>query len=168
GPLDVSPIELDLSDLTIQAADGFHPVLRLGSGTARPNAALFALYQGAVTFRNLNFRLKPSLSEKAKRAVVAITGAGKCTFERCATTLEESDNGQFALVVLATDADAPQAENGPRIRLKQCFVRGKGDVFAVRGSRSFDLQVEDTLAALDGSFIAVQAASRDVPTTPAA
>jgi hypothetical protein len=166
GPLELPPIEPDGADvrLTIQAADGFHPVLRLSPETNRPHAALFSLYQGSLTFKNLAFRLKAGTADKAKRSVVNIIGSGQCAFYNCVATLEESDGGQLALVALATDPDGV-ADVPAKIRLERCFLRGKGSLLAVRASRPFELEAEETLAALDGSLIAVLANPADAPSS---
>ena len=172
-PQDVEPIELRKrnANLTIQAMDGFHPVLRLDSDGTEAHAALVTVFDGAVTFKNLHFHLKPGASDKAKtRAVVALAGAGQCTFQNCTATLEEGNGVQFALVAVTTDpdtaADAAAADPVPKIRIKQTFIRGKGDVVMVRGSRPFDLDMENSLAALDGSVVNVLGQAKDAPAAP--
>ena len=167
--LELPPVELNNPDvrLTIQAADGFHPTLQLDPDAAKPHAALLTVYDGAVTFKNLHFHLKPGKSDKAKtRAVAAVVGSGQCSFQNCAATLEEGNGVQLALAAIALDPDAAAPETVPRIRIKQTFIRGKGDVVSVRGSRPFDLEIDTTLAALDGSVVSVLGLAKDAHVSP--
>jgi hypothetical protein len=41
----------------------------------------------------------------------------------------------------------------PRFRFETCFVRGKGDLLTARGGRRFELEVDSSLAALDGCLV---------------
>jgi hypothetical protein len=52
------------------------------------------------------------------------------------------------------------------VHLERCFVRGEGNVAAIHGNRSLDLQVEDSLVALEGSFLNVDGAGKDPATVP--
>lgn len=173
GPVEISPIELSRADakLTIRPDTGFRPLL-VPEDVARDNLALFTVYHGQVAFEDLAFRLRPAAAgEPQTQAVVAVKGAGQCAFTRCTATLEEPENVRLSLVTVA-DPEAVMRmgteKRTPHVRLSGCFVRGKGDLVAVRTSRRFDLEVEGTLAALDGSLVTVDGNPKDPAAAPAA
>ncbi|MFL5338931.1 MAG: serine/threonine-protein kinase [Gemmataceae bacterium] len=163
GVLDVKPVEFDAEDLqlTIQAEAGAKPVLLFSADSARPHAAMFTLYNGRVTFKDLRFRVAAAQSGKARsRSVVEIIGPGQASFENCAATLAK-ENGDQALVSLATDNDA--SDGSPQVSLKKCFVRGRGDLLLVRGSQPFNLELDTCVVALDGSLASVLGRPKEEP-----
>src|SRR5262249_41280117 len=54
----------------------------------------------------------------------------------------------------------------PRVSLENCFVRGQGDLIAVRAARPLELRVENTLIALTGSFLNVEAGAKEMSAPP--
>jgi hypothetical protein len=95
----------------------------------------------------------------------------------CLATLDKGgDNNpdrDLALLTILDSANVmkmqPQAARAsPEIRLENCFVRGKGELLAVRSSRLFRLQVDKSLVVLDGNFLVVKGSARDVPIQPPA
>src|SRR5262249_9747439 len=55
----------------------------------------------------------------------------------------------------------------PRLRFESCFIRGEGELVTVRASQAFTLEVEDTLAVLDGSLVIINGSNnREPPANP--
>ena len=165
GPLEVEPLRLDKPDmrLTIQAFPHYRPVLTLVPA-AEPDAALFRLLDGDLRLDGLEFALRPSRSEARSQAVVAMAGGGSCTFHDFAVTLEEIEGVALACVSVPDIASPPTLTGGklpPRMRFENCFIRGKGDLLAVRGGRRFELDLDSTLAALDGSLVVAQGSAKE-------
>jgi hypothetical protein len=150
--------------LTIKPFPNYHPVLTLAA-TPDPDAALFRLYDGELTLEGLEFALRAAPAGVKSQAVAALVGNGVCQFRRCAITLDEPDDAQFA-AALVPDADpvtrtGSERRTAPRVRFEGCFVRGKGDLLNAHNGRRFELELDGTLAALDGTLAAVEGASKD-------
>ena len=162
-PIEIpAPVLLARSNLrlTIRAEGTKRPVLTLPDSEL-PNPAMFTLYSGSVTFKGIHFKLKSALS-----AVVNIAGSGQCQFEDCIATLDASNDTASSFVAVTTDPDsiAKLAEKRlPKIKLLNCFVRGRGNLISVRGSRPFEFEAENVLAALNGSFLAIAGQPKDLP-----
>jgi serine/threonine protein kinase len=162
--LEIPPISLNTKEsynLKIRPYRRFHPVLTLGEAS-ETDAAMFRVYHGKLDVEGLEFRLKPSKEFKVQ-AVVALLGDGDCRFKDCLFTLDR--NGRETALTL-TSLVAPgkdsmpgamrstrKPEQGPRLALEGCFVRGDGDLLWGRASRPCELSVKNTLAALSGSFL---------------
>jgi hypothetical protein len=175
GLLPVEPVQLERAglDLTIEPHPNHHPVLTLGP-TSNPDAALFRVHDGQLNLVDLEFRLQPPRrSQFTNQAVVAVVGDGECTFERCVVTLKEVPGVNLAVVTLFDPStfrrmDPRPARSQPSIRLDSCFVRGVGGLVMVRASRPLELAVENSLVALDGTFLTVDGHRDEVPATPVA
>ncbi len=169
GPLELEPLVLPKPDtrLTIRAFPRYRPVLTLAPA-AEADAAVIRLVDGELRLEGLEFALRPGRTEYRSQAVVAVAGGGVCTFHDCAVTLEEIEGVTLSAVQLP-DADTVRASGGrqapgsslPRVRFENCFVRGKGDLLVARGGRRFELDLDGTLAALDGSLVVTHGATRD-------
>jgi hypothetical protein len=171
GPLEIEPVRLDQPNLrlTVKAFPHYRPVLALA---AAPDAdpALFRLYDGELRLEGLEFALRPVRAEFKTQAVVALAGAGLCTFQRCAITLEETEEVQLA-AVLVPDADGvvrsgTDRKAVARARFEECFVRGKGDLLSAKAGRRFDLSLDSTLVALDGTLAVVAGGTKEPPPGP--
>jgi hypothetical protein len=169
GPLELEPLPLPKADtrLTIKAFPRYRPVLTLAPA-AEADAALFRLLDGELRLEGLEFALRPGRTEYHSQAVVAVAGGGLCTFHDCVITLEEIEGVALAAVQLPdadpiprANAGRPPAASPPRIRFENCFVRGKGDLLTARGGRRFELELDGTLAALEGSLVVTHGAARD-------
>jgi serine/threonine protein kinase len=161
GDLPVKPQRLRESnlDLTIRAAEGFHPVLVLGD-TEEAHAALFRLYDGKLRLEGLEFRLSPQ-KPFPTQTLVAMDGEGKCEFKDCLITLDQA--GQKTDLSLASILDVgemmkgnPRPAQGLQLALDGCFIRGDGDLLSTRCHRPFELAAANTLVALKGSLLTVQ------------
>lgn len=175
GRVPIEPIRLEKPtvDLTIKPHPGSRPVLTMGT-TTDADAALFRLHDGQLRLEGLEFYLQPRRTDFKAQTVVAILGDGLCIFRDCVATLEETREVPVSLVTLTDPSSvmrmgttpAPR-QPGPRIRLEECFVRGAGDLVAARPSRAFELRVEDSLLALDGSILYAEGASKEPAMHPA-
>ncbi len=175
GLLPVEPIRLEKAqtDVTIKPYRQHKPILTLG-GTTERDAALFRLHDGKLKFEDLEFQLEPSRAEFKAQTVVMIIGDGLCEFRGCLLTLASANNVPLSAVTLMTDPNSvmqmdPQGTRTQvaRVHLENCFVRGGGDFMTVRSSRPFALEANDTLAALDGSFLVVDGNPKEVAQRPA-
>jgi hypothetical protein len=169
GPVPINPIplvEANHRDLTLKPFPGFHPVLTLGKADER-KAALFRLHDGQLKFEGLEFLIKPDQPEFESQAVVEMVGNGHCSFKQCVVTLEDAGGVRASVVRLADPGDTMikmptrVARTAPEVRLQDCFVRGQGDLLAVRASRPFDLEANNVLVALAGSFLTVDGNAKE-------
>jgi hypothetical protein len=77
------------------------------------------------------------------------------------------EDGEDLTVVSLTDPKgemmmgAMTPQRAPKIVVEDCFIRGRGRLTHVHGSRPFDLKVKNSLVVLDGSMIGVDASSAD-------
>jgi hypothetical protein len=165
GPLEVEPLRLEKPDLrlTIAAFPRYRPALTLAPA-AEPDAAMFRLLDGELRLEGLEFALRPGRTEYRSQAVVAIAGGGSCTFHECVATLEEIEGVTLACASIPEAVSPPSMTGGkttPRIRFETCFIRGKGDLLAARGGRRFELDLDSSLAALDGSLVVANGPARE-------
>jgi serine/threonine protein kinase len=163
GRLPIEPILLDKPDqkLTIKPFGDMHPVLTLGQ-TSQADAAMFHLHSGKLRLEKLEFLLHPNSDMFTAQAVVDMVADGQCTFSDCVATLEELRPVRLALAVLTDPSGVMRMadtstlqQQAPQIHLEHCFVRGDGDLVAVRASRPLLLDVKHSLVALGGSFLSV-------------
>jgi tRNA A-37 threonylcarbamoyl transferase component Bud32 len=163
--VDTVRLEKANTELTIKPHPRFRPILELGQ-TSDTDAALVRLHDGKLTFEGLEFRLRPQREFKAQ-SVVLMVGDGQCTFKNCVATLEPGKEVPLALVGLGDPAGIMKMEPAPRqmdpqVRLDNCFIRGEGDLIAVRTSRPFNLDVNDSLVVLDGSLLTIEAGAKEM------
>ncbi|HLW67887.1 MAG TPA: serine/threonine-protein kinase [Gemmataceae bacterium] len=161
GVILVRPVECAKSDwhLTIQPDGSHRPILELDSETVKPQAALFTLFSGGLTFKDLQFHLPlKGLHESKWAGVLMLAGGAECTFQRCVITMDDNTGIPSAVVLLSADADAMAQltdKGPPHIRLDNCFIRGRGDLLTVRPSRPFQLELNNSLIGLDGNFATI-------------
>ena len=167
GPLPVSPISIraskagSLEVITVKPYPACHPVITLDS--ALLDTALFHLQGARIAFDSLEFYLHPDKADFKAQAVATLMGDSQCVFENCVMSLERDadKNTILALVTLADPSNmmpGPGSEPAPvpQVRLENCFVRGDGDLVSVQAGRPFDLDVENSLIVLNGSFLATE------------
>jgi hypothetical protein len=148
--------------------------------TKEGRAALFHVHDGQVRFEGLEFRLNPNDAEFNSLAAVEMIGNGRCIFRRCVLTLveprkEPERNTQKlsrpvrpCVVRLADPGEAMKmgqssSRPAPEVLVRDCLVRGQGDLAAVRPSRPFDLELTGSVVALDGSLLNVDGSPKDPP-----
>jgi serine/threonine protein kinase len=162
GKMKLNAVPSTQSDLnlTIKPYPGYHPVLTLAESTLDEEAALFRLYHGQLKFENLEFYLRPDRGDFASQTIVSMAGNGRCTFKQCVITLESAFREVRLSAVTLLDSKGvmkmpPKAEGriAPEVVLRNCFVRGQGGLLAGRANRPYDLDVSNSLVALDGSLL---------------
>jgi serine/threonine protein kinase len=169
GPLEVEPLRLERPDLrlTIKAFPRYRPVLMLPP-PVEPDAALFGVLDGELRLEGLDFALRPGRSACRSQAVVSMAGGGACSFVNCVLTLEEIEGVSLsAVLVPEVSAARPGTGSFPRLRFETCFIRGKGDLLTARAGRRFEIDLDGTLAALDGSLVSAGGAAREPAAGPA-
>ncbi|HKB40064.1 MAG TPA: hypothetical protein VKD72_26750, partial [Gemmataceae bacterium] len=166
GELPIKPATLEKGDVTIRPAKDCSPVLVLD--TKDLSASMFRIHDARVRFQNLEFRLAPAKKGFETLAVATILGEGSCNFEECVLTLDNPQDCALSAVVLADpgtvmrkDPKPVMAAPGPSVSLKRCFVRGSGDLVNCRASRPFRLEAQQSLVALSGSVVIVDAGKYD-------
>ncbi len=176
GPVRLTPVDIRTRTVTIRAATGFYPELTLDPAEripSREDPALFRVHDGALILEHVAVRVTPVKMEGMEdvtwlQSFVTITGSGRCRLKGCLATLEGEGRLSSALITVADPTGMmmgtvtrPAPLGAPVISLEDCFVRGKGDLLSVRGSRPFVAEVKNTLAALDGSFLSVEGNKND-------
>jgi hypothetical protein len=181
GDLKLDPVSLsrkELGNVTLKPHPGYHPVLTLKDTAAgEADTALFRVYDGQLKLEGLEFRLRPGRDEVDAQALVALAGDGQCALKGCVVTLDRS--GRKAALAVASLPERGKVmpsmemtpvrsrDQGPRLRIDTCFIRGEGDLLWARASRPSELDVKNSLVALSGSLLKVEAAREGAPTTGA-
>jgi serine/threonine protein kinase len=176
--LPIDPIALNkktLGDLTIRPARGYRPVLTLGE-TAEAETALFRLQDGKLRLEGLEFRLRPATKRPFRKLVlVSLAGDGLCVLRDCLVTLERPGEVTVAVASLESAGqgmklDMPPArdrDDGPRLLLDNCFIRGDGDLLVGKSGRPGEVELKNSLAALSGSLVNIEVPA-DAAIPPAA
>ncbi len=144
----------------------FRPALAFGESAA-DDPALFRVAGGEVAFDGLEFRVRGAGGRDA-RAAAAVAGGRGVEFRGCLFTLEDAADVRAAAVSFPPDAaDTPvradiAGKSPPRAQFRDCLIRGAGRAAWAGGGRGFALDVADTLAVLDGPFLDLDPAGRDV------
>ena len=138
-------------------------------GDEEIDQSLFKLKSGEVTFNGIHFLLKPSRAKNEVTAAVAVLGGRSCTFKNCTFTLAEKDDAQVAAVYLPNlkpvmEMD-PVARSVPKVAFDHCVVRGRGRGVWVEVTRPLNLELSDTLTALDGPVLLSEAGGKPVATS---
>jgi serine/threonine protein kinase len=168
GELETRPLILEdpLIDLTIRPDADQKPILVLGK-TIEADATLFKLHDGKLRLEGLEVRLQPAHPRFRSQAVVTLVGDGQCTLVNCVLTLDPTGlETPLAAVTLADNTDVMKMKvqqpalpsPSPRLVFDNCFVRGKGDLIWSRVSRPFDLELKNSLVALEGNVLNVEVA----------
>jgi hypothetical protein len=165
-PLELARLAKPTADITIKPFPNYHPILKMAP-LPEKDAALFTLHDGKLTFEDLEFLLQPSSDQTEAQAVVKLVQDGACTFNRCVITLKDPRRASLAVVTLADRSSAVKMDkNKPenaRVKFEDCFVRGEGDLVRLRASRPFDFDCGNSLVALNGSLLNIEASLDDAP-----
>jgi serine/threonine protein kinase len=167
GRLPVDPYEFTRysTNVTIKPEGDSKPIL-VPATTLKRADGLFKLYAknggGRLVLDGLHFRLPAGLVP----AVAVLPGGGQLEIRNSVITMEE---GEDLTAVLLTDprremmmeGDGPSALPSPKVTFENVFVRGKGRLLAVRQSRPFELDVKNTMAALDSNLIDIDPSTID-------
>ncbi|HJZ60275.1 MAG TPA: serine/threonine-protein kinase [Gemmataceae bacterium] len=166
GLLDVDPCEFEdpETNLTIKPDANSKPVLRPARSVLKRAAGLFKVFGGRLVLDGIHFRLP---ADRAP-AVAVLPGGGQLEVRNAVITFED---GEDLAAVALTD---PRTEMmmgtpgmdrfAPRVTLENMVLRGRGRLLAVKGSRPFDLDVKNALAALDHNLIDIDPSTADMST----
>jgi serine/threonine protein kinase len=167
GPLAIDPVALEKADavVTLRPYAGYRPILTLGP-TPDQEAALFRLHDGQLLLEGLEFHLAPGKKGFRSQAVVALLADGRCSFKDCVITLEETKDVPLSVVILGDPAavmrmNPQETQQVPRVRFQNCLVRGGGDLVTVHPSRPLQLTIDNSVLALAGSALVLEAGSRE-------
>ncbi len=164
GEITTPPLDIGKKRIVLKAGPRHRPILRLDTEQvpARDGELfLFRVHDGELTLEDLDFVLEPGGPLTQSESVVAITGTGRCRIHRCRATLDGAEGPKLALVSVSDLAGAmmgPAAKprpGTPVIELSESFVRGHGDLVAVKSSRPLTLDAKQCLVAVTGSLLAV-------------
>jgi hypothetical protein len=154
--------------ITVKPYPGNRPVL-VPEASRSPEGGLFRLADGELTLDGVEVRLRSRADRSGdvrSRSVVTVAAGRRCVLRNCIITCEEQDDEKMAAVVLADPGAEVRADadRRPEVRLENCLIRGRGRAVWVSSARPFDLTLSNTMTALAGPVIAVDAATRAVPT----
>ncbi len=153
--------------VTIKPDGDSHPILVLDEAPDGPQAALFRVQGGQLNLESLEFRLRPNPKGSGfdSQAVVLLGGDGTVAFKDCVVTLDGRDATLPLAVVMLPDYKEAMVQPGstgmPKIVFDTCFVRGDGDLVSARASRPFEMDVKESLIAVKGSLLTVDAGSKE-------
>jgi serine/threonine protein kinase len=144
--------------ITIKPFKGFRPVLTLDSEASSPEAALFEIKQGQVTFEDLAFRLEPDRKGFTAQSLVLLSSAGHCVFKNCLLTFKSSEKFPAALNAVTFAGASPNGDAKaplPRIELEDSLVRGDGVFLNFDKASPYELDVRNSLVMLSDCVIKV-------------
>jgi serine/threonine protein kinase len=158
--------EFDIDEkmnLTIKADPNYHPILvpTPAKPFSKRKQGLFKVYGGRLVLDGLQFRLPADRSP----AIATLPAGGHFELRNAVVTFEDGedlsavvvDDPKNQMMMMGTDPRVPI----PKIVVERSFLRGKGRLLAVPASRPFELDVKNTLAALDETLIDIDPATAD-------
>jgi hypothetical protein len=154
--------------LIIKPDAGHKPVLVPAKAALKRPRGIFVLFGDGPSSRlvldGLHFRLP---AERAP-AVAVLPGGGQLEIRNSVITMEE---GEDLAAVTLTDPRGEMMMMGgtgtpvnwpqPKVAIENVFLRGKGRLLNVKGSRPFELDVKNVLAAVDDSLIDIDPSTAD-------
>jgi hypothetical protein len=150
--------------VTIKPYDGFRPILVLDKAIEKKESAFFEVQKkGKLHLENLEFLLDPEAGYD-RRSVVQMGEAVHIVLEKCVFSLKGTNRVELSVATfLDLDKTMKMETSSPlpaKVEFHECFVRGKGDLVALQGCRKLDVLVTNSLIALDGSLLDVDASSK--------
>jgi hypothetical protein len=155
--------------LTLKPYEGYQPVLTLAETDLEPNAVMFKLNDSELRLESLEILLRAT--GYRSQAAVALFGDGKCNFAQCLFTIKEARNSRVLVFGDPEQVMKMPSKSGrqmPEAYFKDCFVRGEGDLARFEVSRPGKVDLENSLVALAGSLVTINAAVKEPPMEPAA
>jgi hypothetical protein len=159
--VDVPPLALKPGlNVTLRAHEGFQPILVLDKAYKDKDSALFKLVEGKLQFEQLGFVLDPLTTGFDSQSVVHLGEAAHCVFKQCVITLKAQADVQLNVATLVDLNQMMKMDTTPppaRVDFQDCFIRGRGDLVSLRGSRVLNVDMKNSLVVLDGSLLDVMA-----------
>jgi hypothetical protein len=167
--VEVPPITLrpNLS-VTLKPYEGCQPILVLDKAFTDKDSALFKVQGGTLQFEQMQFLLDPVQTGRESLSVVHVGEAAHCIFKKCVVSLRTTQPNIELNVVTFVDLDRMMKMDSPappaaRVEFHECFVRGKGDLVSLRGCRLLYVEMKNSLVALDGSLLDIDAKDKNMP-----
>jgi len=171
--IELPPIEINKPgvDVTIKAFDskGPAPLLALSKIAEKKHLAFFKLLvDGKLRFEGLHFLLEPRQAELLSQSVLLLGDSAQCAFERCVITLKPGKAVPLQVVSFVAPGSLMKMDDQPRsgnlqVDFSNSYVRGQGDLVAMRWCRSLKGTLKNSLFALSGSLVDIQASGEEVP-----
>ena len=163
----VPPVQLKPGiSVTLKPQDGFRPVLILHKDFQEKESSLFKVQKGMLHFQNLEFLLDPEPGYD-RRSVVQMGEAAQVKFERCVFALKATNRVELSVATfLDLDKTMKMESSSPgpaKVEFLECFVHGKGDLVALQGCRKLNAEMTNSLVALDGSLLHIDAGIKSMP-----
>ena len=163
GTREVDEFEIDEKmSLTIKADPKYHPVLTPtpSRAFAKKKQGMFKVFGGRLVLDGLQFRLP---ADRAP-AIAVLPAGGHFELRNAVVTFEDGEDLTTVVLddpknqmMMGTDLRLPI----PKVVVERSLLRGKGRLLAVPVSRPFELDVKNTLAALDETLIDIDPAATD-------
>ncbi len=152
--------------VTLQPFPGCQPILVLDKIFSKKDTYFFEVQSGRLAIEQMEIRLDPGNADVGIQSIVHLGESAQQSFKNCVLTLKSETVQLNVATLLDTDrmlkTDMPGASHA-RIEFTDCFVRGRGDLVNLRGCRLLHVEVLNSLIALDGSLLDVQAAGKSMP-----
>jgi predicted Ser/Thr protein kinase len=159
-------------DVTLRPYDDASPPILTLAESRDPNASFFRLHDGRVMFERLEVVLDPDQRFQSQ-SFVQLDGNGSVTFRNCVITLRQNPKINPGRSIPLTVVTLPEPDEAMMMMgtrplrtfaeavFQNCFVRGEGELIANRAGRPLDVQIDNTLVGLAGSFMSVYGASKE-------
>jgi serine/threonine protein kinase len=168
GRLEIDPLEFTRADthLTIKPDANCKPVLVPAPAVLKRANGLFKLYGGPNSKLILDGLQFVVPADRAP-SVAVLPGGGQLELRNSVITMEEGDD--LAAIMLSDPRgemmmmgpSGPERWPVPKVTIENVFIRGRGRLLSVKGSRPFELDVKNSLVAVDHSLIDIEPSSAD-------
>ena len=183
GRREEQPIALSNRELTVRAAEGFHPIVGFRPEGADPLLSphcMLSVTGGDLTMVNVELELRiPQRIRSEGWVLIEAVLADKVRLERCTLTVSGSaadgskspQNVSFLAVKAAPHreagmmADMPLVDNSVSIELRNCIVRGDATVLSGNAMHSVSLQWENGLLVTNESLLDLRGADQSLSET---
>jgi hypothetical protein len=159
----VRPVQISPGlTVTLKPYKGSRPILVLRKEFEEKDSYLFKLQKSRLEIRDMNVVIE----SKSNFSAVQM-GEAHLVFDRCIVELRAGDTADLSVVTFL-EVDRMMKMDGPtpepsRVEFHDCFIRGKGDLIALRGCRKLSVEVTKSLVAVKGSLLDIRAASKPMP-----
>lgn len=161
GPLErppslpTRPDHRRVSDITLRAADGRHPVIEFGGDSADDqDAQMFYLSnRQRLTAIGIEFRCQVPQNVEDVFVLFQSMGANQIHLENCCIHIANPARRDAAIVRISDAVAATETGAETSIILENSFVRGVTDLLLVDGQPRGTVSVRQSAFALDGSMV---------------
>jgi len=147
--------------------ENYHPILVLDKAFRDKDTTLFKIQDSKLTIEQMEIRLDPQGIDTGSQSIVLMGETAHCHFKNCVLTLRSANDVKLNAVTFV-DLDRMMKMETPtvssaRVEFTECFVRGTGDLVGLNGCRLLHVEMKNTLVALDGSLLDLQAGAKPMP-----